>query len=266
MNETLQVPSAPPFCVICRQSGEMSTEHVIARQIRRLLGIKEPVKEYIGSKYIRRDETLAIVLRNVCVTCNNGWLDHLDRKVMPVLEPILLGAAPGTHRILDPATQATLATWAVKVSLLLMLSKFRSHESGWIPQCSLDWLRRNYAEGIPPPGTRVWLGGVNTNNTPSWFRAACLYDDKKQPAAHFGTFSVGCDVFQVFCCRQEDASLSPENEVFLAARGPYQSSLLQIAPSISSVHWPPENVFTVDALPVLAGRLQDGLSPVTQNS
>lgn len=121
-------------CVICGQPGKLSTEHVIAKQIRKLLKIQEPVKKYREATYIRQDEALAIVLHDVCVTCNNGWLDYLDRKVVPILEPIVLGAAPGTSRVLHPPAQATLATWAVKISLLLALSNFREDNSGWIPR------------------------------------------------------------------------------------------------------------------------------------
>jgi hypothetical protein len=108
------------------------------RRARDALGTRGLVREHSGTTYVRATEALAIVLRGVCVTCNRGWLEYLDRNAWPVLEPILLGAAPGTVRMIDPADQATLAAWAVKVSLLLCLSKFRGQDNGWIPASTLD--------------------------------------------------------------------------------------------------------------------------------
>ena len=112
---------------------------------------------------------------------------------------------------------------------------------------------------MAPPGARVWLGGLNTCDTPSSVRVACLYSDNRKPAAHCGTFSLGCLVFQVFCCEQEDATLSPDNEVWLAAKGLYVPALIPIAPAVASVLWPPDAVFAVADLKPLAERLSQGL-------
>jgi hypothetical protein len=251
------------LCVICGEPGEMSTEHVIAKQIRKILGIREPVKEYRETEYVRTDETLAIVLHGVCVPCNRGWLDDLDRQAMPVLKPILLGAAADTWCVLDPAEQATLATWAVKISFLLALSRFSGEDEGWIPRSTLTWLREHYTACMPPPGARVWLGGLTTSDTPSWAKAAVLYGDKRKPLAHCGTFSLGCLVFQVFCIEQEDVVQSPDHEAWLSAKGPYVPALMPIAPATSAFRWPPGTVFTVDALRPLAARLGAGLMPAT---
>jgi hypothetical protein len=60
-------------------------------------------------------------------------MESLERDAGPVLGPLLLGAAPGTSCVLDPDQQAILATWAVKTSLLLALSKFRAQDYGWTP-------------------------------------------------------------------------------------------------------------------------------------
>jgi hypothetical protein len=73
-------------------------------------------------------------------------------------------------------------------------------------------------------------------------------------------------LFQVFCCERDKAELSAENEAWLAAKGPYRSSLPQIAPATSALRWPPAEVFTIDALPVVAGRLRDGLGAVSDQT
>lgn len=112
---------------------------------------------------------------------------------------------------------------------------------------------------MPPPGARVWLGGLKTSNLPSSSRVACLYNDEGKPVAHCGTFSLGCTVFQVFCCEQEDAVLSPDNETWLSTKGLYVPALMPIAPAIAPVRWPPKVVFTVGDLKPLAVRLRQGL-------
>ncbi len=246
-------------CVFCGATGSLSTEHVVPKWVRKALQISEPVQEYSGSTYIGAAETLAIVFHEVCVRCNSGWMETLETAARPVLGPLLLGAAPGTSRLLDPDQQAIMATWAVKTSLLLALSKFRGQDHGWIPVSTLQWLRQHHNSRMPPPGTRVWMGGLSTSDIPASIQAACLYDADREPTAQCMTFSVGCVLFQVFATEQKDADLSPDNEAWLAPTGPYQAALLKIAPSSTPHRWPPQAVFSAGDREALAGRLRRGL-------
>ena len=250
--------SGPP-CVFCGSTNDPSTEHVVPRWLRKALHISTPVKEYSGAMYVGAAETLAITFHEVCVKCNTGWMEALETAARPVLEPLLLGAAPGTSRQLDPDQQATLGTWAVKTSLLLVLSKFRGQPHGWVPASTLQWLYEHQDRRIPPPGTRVWMGGLNTSDRPASVQVACLYDADRKPIGVCVTFSIGCVVFQVFACEQADAILSPDNEAWLAPAGRYATALLRITPSSSAVQWPPGAVFGDADLKGLAGRLRQGL-------
>jgi hypothetical protein len=247
--------------VFCGTAGSLSTEHVVPKWVRKVLQIREPVREFNGTAYVGAAETLAIVFHEVCVSCNTGWMESLERDASPVLGPLLLGAEPGTSRALDPDQQAILATWAVKTSLLLALSKFRGQDYGWIPVSTLQRLYRHHDARMPPPGTRVWMAGFSTSDLPASVQAACLYDASREPAAQCVTFSVGCVLFQVFATEQEDADLSPDNEAWLAPKGLYTPALLQIAPSCSPLRWPPRAVFGVGDREALAGRLGQGLPP-----
>ena len=104
------------------------------------------------------------------------------RAAGPVLGPLLLGAAPGASRLLDPDQQAILATWAVKTSLLLTLSKFRGQDYGWTPVSTLQWLYRHYDARMPPPGTRVWMAGFSTSEFPRRYRPrACTTPAASRP-------------------------------------------------------------------------------------
>ena len=119
--------------------------------VRKVLQIREPVKKFSGTTYVGAAETLAIVFHEVCVRCNTEWMESLERDASPVLGPLLLGAAPGMSRVLDPDQQAILATWAVKTSLLLTLSSFRGQDYGWIPVSTLQWLYQHHDARMPPP-------------------------------------------------------------------------------------------------------------------
>lgn len=246
-------------CVFCGSTGTLSTEHVIPRWLRNALVITGPVKQYTGTAYTGAAETLSVVFHEVCERCNNGWLARLETAARPVLEPLLLGAAPDTTILLDPDQQAILATWAVKTALLLTLGEFRGTDHGWIPATSLQWLHDHCGSRMPPPGTRVWIGGFNTSDIPAYAQSACLYGADGEPDAECVTFSAGCVLFQVFATEQQDADLSPDIEAWLAPAGPYAKALAQIAPSSSAAHWPPEAVFGVNDLRELAGRLRQGL-------
>jgi hypothetical protein len=114
---------------------------------------------------------------------------------------------------------------------------------------------------MPPPGTRVWMGGLDTSDVPAYVQSGTLYDGARLPAALCVTFSVGCTLFQVFATEQEDADLSPGTEAWLAPTGLCATALPQIAPSCSPIQWPPRAVFGVADLYDLAGRLRQGLPP-----
>jgi hypothetical protein len=115
--------------------------------------------------------------------------------------------------VLGPDQQAILATWDVKTSLLLALSKFRGQDYGWIPVSTLQWLYRHHDARMPPPGTRVRLAGFSTSDLPASVQATCLYDAGREPAAQCVTFSAGCVLFQVFATGQADASVAARGRI-----------------------------------------------------
>ena len=172
---------------------------------------------YSGTTYVGAAETLAIVFREVCTSCNTGWMEQLERAARPVLEPMLLGAAPGTSRVLNPDQQAILATWAVKTSLLLTLSEFRGQDHGWI--------RLAPCSGCTSITTCTCLlraaghGWAASTPRSARVQAGCLYDASGNPTAQCTTFSVGCVLFQVFTTSQDDADLPPDTETWLAPKG-----------------------------------------------
>jgi hypothetical protein len=145
-------------CLFCGSTSSPSREHVIPKWVGRDLGIGAVSEERHGRT--RRLDALSIVLPQVCVICNTGWMNNLERRVRPVLAPMLLCAASSLPVILNPGQQAMLATWAVKTSLLLTYRAFRQQSGGWIPDDNLKWHYHHRHSDMPPPGARVWLGGI----------------------------------------------------------------------------------------------------------
>jgi len=252
-------------CIFCGYVGKLSNEHVIAKWLRKTLQIRGDVHEYRGDEHVSKLEALAIILPEVCKDCNNGWTNRLEERVRPILEPVLLGTPRDRLYALDLPHQATLATWAVKTSLLLTLRKYRRDANGWIPKGNLKWLYEHRDSDLPPPGTRVWVGSLDAEGRlPSSVQAACANEAGNSPFAHCGTFSVGYVLFQVFCCEEVNSDLSSEDEEWLAPKGLCAGRLLQIWPANASFRWPPKSVFTIDDLPVVAGRLREGLPGIQE--
>jgi hypothetical protein len=245
-------------CLFCGSISSVSREHVIPRWVNKQLAIRGVSQERAGTVY--RLDALSVVLPQVCVKCNTGWMNDLEKRVAPVLGPMLLG--PALPVALDPVQQARLATWAVKTSLLLTYRTFKTESGGWIPADNLRWLYQHGRSDLPPPGARVWLGGLRprdaatSRNLSASVQAQCLLDGTAEPVAHVGTFSLGHVLFQVFCCEAHNAALSAESEAWLTPAAEFQSALMQITPSSTVVHWPPDAVFATDAVQIAGERLQ----------
>ena len=94
--------------VFCGTTGSLSDEHVAPKWLRKALQIRENVQEFSGGTQLGSAETLAIVFHEVCIDCNRTWMEALESKVRPVLQPMLLGARAGTSIILDPTSRRPL--------------------------------------------------------------------------------------------------------------------------------------------------------------
>jgi hypothetical protein len=246
-------------CLFCGSTSRPSGEHVIPKWVGMDLGIKAVSEERIGST--RRLDALSIVLPQVCVRCNTGWMSGLEQRVRPVLSPMLLGPVSPLPVILNPARQGLLATWAVKTSLLLTYRTFKKQPGGWIPNDNLKWLYHHRQSDTPPPGARVWVGGVRprhpatSRNLSASAQSRCLLDSASDPVAHIGTFSLGHVLCQVFCCEQHNSDLCRQNQAWLAPAAQFESGLIEITTSSANVRWPPDAVFATDAVQIVGNRI-----------
>src|ERR1035441_1388071 len=205
-------------CLICG-TDDPSREHVIAQWLRKELQLRGLVSEYrmdVGYKEnvtpLRKWDTLAIVLPDVCKGCNNGWMRDLELAVQPILKPMLLGASSRLPTYLDAESQTRLAAWALKTSMLLVAKLYKNQPAGWLPMDSLRWLKDHRGLSPLPPGAKVWLACLDAQREVAAFiKSGTIITDAGESIAHIGTFSVGYAIFQVFC-RELDNGKIPDRK------------------------------------------------------
>jgi hypothetical protein len=56
----------------------------------------------------------ALTVRRVCRACNNGWMSELETLAQPIVTPLVFGES----MTLDIEQQISVATWAIKASML----------------------------------------------------------------------------------------------------------------------------------------------------
>ena len=242
-------------CVFCGDP-DLSHEHVIARWLREELKIRGHVQEHLEFGAPRIWNTLAVVLPEVCVKCNTGWLRRAEDRARPILMPMLFG---DSALQLNAIQQAKLARWAVKTSLLIALKKSRGKPNGWVPGRTMSWLYENPDSDQPPPGAYVWLGCLDTQGTiVSYMQSGSLLNDDGEPVGHVGLFSVGCVLFQIFCTQPDAAEYSEERDGHFVPQG-MEAGLVSIWPSKVFVRWPSTPRFAGSSLHALAERNRQGL-------
>lgn len=84
----------------------------------------------------------------VCEVCNNGWMSKIEEAAKPYFETMLSGRGREIHK----QAQRTLATWALKTSIVWTASQAKQRSV--VPAADLDHLR-NHRE--PSANVSVWI-------------------------------------------------------------------------------------------------------------
>ena len=83
-------------CAFCGFSGKLTGEHVFGDWLARIGLDLEPV-QFDGGPLNRLGRDLGVdrpfrrTVRNVCGTCNNGWMSRPEDVAKRVLTPLILG-------------------------------------------------------------------------------------------------------------------------------------------------------------------------------
>lgn len=144
-------------CVFCGSDGKMSREHVWPDWFNDLIikdtGRSDFVFSGIGNP---RSATKGVQLtvKQVCVTCNTGWMNGTEQQAQPLLEPMI--TTKGQRNIsLARQQQTTIATWATLRSMMFCLA--RPRVASPIPD---EEFKRFYAQQHANTNgmTAVWIG------------------------------------------------------------------------------------------------------------
>lgn len=150
-------------CVLCGATigrGTHSRQHVFPDWLERFFIPKDHVGEPIDyhRKLKRRGEQMHteewqdvpfnMKVKVLCKPCNNEWCNALENAAQPLLIPII----GGNKLTLTAVDQATLATWATLLILMLQLTHREGERS--IADDAYRWFRKWEA---PLPNEQIWI-------------------------------------------------------------------------------------------------------------
>jgi hypothetical protein len=168
-------------CVFC--GGEPVTrEHIFPFWLRQAVGggagathyraapnlAPPPVGEDLDYERSWIADDAQVVVRAVCATCNNTWMNDLDHAVEPIIVPLIRNRADGVRE----EERTLLATWAAKIALLLEQTRVVSdltRRRSLVPPAAY---RELYELRLPPAFVRLWMLRVSPPVIGVWWRSA----------------------------------------------------------------------------------------------
>jgi len=225
------------LCMFCRGRASSKEDALPLWLVRRL---PTPNGVYVeaerGRNFTKRWKAAKhdLKVRFVCKACNNGWMSRLENRAKPIVEAIFDRAISA----LSPTDQATLAEWAVKVSMVL--EALRSGTTWFYSQEERALMR---GESAIPPRTRVWL--AKCVNLPGTYCASSdLSETPSQGAqeakAYVTTIAFRDLALQVVTARAPERAPTSATLTTDVRPGPWsQVTVSMWPPSAGSLAWPP---------------------------
>ncbi len=156
----------PKHCMFCGQTGQMTKEHawpqwlgagirVAPIQSTRTIGFGRVAGDVMREKpnllVHKSGSVLTARVREVCASCNNGWMSRLETEVVPLLDRLWMPAYPFGRTSLNEKQAATVATWATKTAWVRELVDQPGLTS--TPEMRLQLMQTLH----PPEFTSVWF-------------------------------------------------------------------------------------------------------------
>jgi len=247
------------ICVYCTKRRAGSEEHIFATWLVEMIsrdprgfpaptllkiGLRDGRTREIKGKMRKGKPTIEFTTRRVCHTCNNEWMNRVDERARPIIEPMI----QGSNVVLDRKAQEALAAWACKTAVSARYVLDDPVRKEWT-----DHLHNNESA---IPGWYIWIG---------WYEgrlpfSASLHDVSvvpvdapggkpgDTPIAEHGvgmTLVVGYLVVQLLAV---DGMTGHHDIGYIP--------LLPIWPSSGlGLIWPPAHHFDDESLPVLESRV-----------
>jgi hypothetical protein len=111
-------------CTVPLTNDNISREHILPEWLATEVYQRElSVKQYRHNEDTREDELLrshdlgSFAIKNVCRTCNNGWMSNLEGSA----KPILLGLMDMKTSLFElaPNERSVSSAWAIKTAFMI---------------------------------------------------------------------------------------------------------------------------------------------------
>ena len=148
-------------CVFCGSEGPLGREHVYGQWLSKIGINLSPQQYYAGPlNEIPRDmghqPPFRQTVKNMCLSCNNGWMSKLEVIARRVLTPLIRGES-ATVTVDD---QPAVAMWAQKTALTAMLlsSEAQRQDGYGLPPKLYHALYKQHETLEPLQPSQIWIG------------------------------------------------------------------------------------------------------------
>ena len=170
-----------------------------------------------------------LTIRCVCEQCNNGWMNRLETRVRPHLQPLLTGPSA-----LDVDAQTTISAWAVKTAMVL-----EGRDADMKKGYSQFQRERFRLRTEIPWRTSVWLAASATADAFMSTKNRHMGATPNDIVGVSVTMAFGAVVLQVLTMRVPP-DIGPNTRVTTdVRRGPWAEATFQIWPPREATTWPP---------------------------
>jgi hypothetical protein len=150
-------------CTFCGPTEEPPSDedlwpHWFSKQFQDLSKLKKITQVWInmvdGTREIKERQRLLLRSNEVCRACNNNWMSGIEKRVIPILKPLI--ANPTQQTTLTADARQTLATWVCIKALVMeaATSKALNKEPFFTAEQRLAF--KNAPHPLPD-GTRVYM-------------------------------------------------------------------------------------------------------------
>jgi hypothetical protein len=239
-------------CLFCG-IGTQTKEDALPKWVWRHLDVRGDVeiRRQSDGGLVRQTRRPDFRVGGPCASCNSGWMSKLEESFVAVGGARLVAGDPPV--ILEPEQAAVVARWSMKTAL--MLHEAFAYQTGRVAVPDSHY--RALMNGAPPPGTFVYIGGVNADGRDINSLRPMQLDQGEEPLAYVMAASIGYLVVTVA------ASVAPR----AIWQGPLpmalQAHLVQVWPTPTEpISWPPSRDLTVESFDAIwRAVIWTGVSP-----
>jgi hypothetical protein len=249
-------------CAFCGGRG-ITKEHIIAGWIKRLLPTEEKHFRFRGARSgegpskrtqlrLSQGSAFNAHTRKVCGKCNNGWMNDLEKRVQPILIPLIRGEKV----VLQPEAQLILAGWIAKT---VMTANTVYPESNAITQFDRSIVM---ATSRPLDNWQIWLA---LHHNKEWrtgldhigvalHRKADYEKNKNKINTQSTTIGLGSLLIHAFSSALPSVRFNPSPE--------FGTRLHRVWPQTNEkISWPPTSALSDEDVERLGRHLYTHFSP-----